>query len=57
MYMDFDLETNFYHLDDLRRDFKKRYTSNRGSEQLRDVIMEEYMKNKRMRKASRNNRD
>lgn len=55
--MEFDLETNFYHLDDLRRDFDKRYTSNRGSEQLRDVIMEEYMKKKRMRKASRNDRD
>ena len=44
-------------MDDLRREWDKRYTSNKGSEQLRDVMMEEYMKKKRMIKSQRNDRD
>lgn len=50
-------ETNFFHQDDLRREWDKRYTSNKGSEQLRDVMMEEYMKKKRMIKQQRNDRE
>ena len=50
-------ETNFFHLDDLRNEWDKKFTSNRGKEQLRDMMMEHYMKNQRMKKHQRNDQD
>ena len=50
-------ETNFYSLDELRRDWDKKFSSNKGKELLRDLMMEEYMKKKRMKKLVRNDND
>lgn len=47
-------ETNFFTLDAMKRDFDSMYTSNRRQEQLRDQMMEGYMRKQRMKKVFRN---
>ena len=50
-------ETNFFFLDDMRREWDSKHTSNKGKEQLRDMMMEDYMRKKRMKKTVRNDHD
>lgn len=50
-------ETNFFSLDENRKEWDSRVISNKGKEQLRDLMMEDYMKKKRMKKVARNDHD
>ena len=51
------VETDFYSLDEKRREWDNRHSSNKGKELLRDMMMEDYMKKKRMKKTERNDNE